>query len=243
MNEKVNEKVWPPKPFKIINFSNNCYINSVLQIFLNNEKLFRILYQNHFLEFNNQVVNPTKLLKVIENNINISNQNDAHEALSFILDKISKLNELIEGDIITHFQCNICKNKRSKSEKFIVLNIYNDDLEKNIIDFLKNEKFELDCEYCKKKTLTIKYNTIKKIGEMLIFYNILKLDLRISDTIIFNNYNYKLYGFIKHFGNSHSGHYTYIDYRKKLEISDQLVINLKKIDLKNIYLLVYQKSE
>jgi ubiquitin C-terminal hydrolase len=225
------------KNIGIINFSNNCYLNVIIQLFLCNLKTSNIIV--NYLDFENKLINPKKLLKKLNYKINISIQNDTQEALIQILDIIPELSKYFENKIENCFKCLECDKERKKIDYFSTFNIHFNSLEESIKDYIKSEKFHLECDNCKKKTETIKSSKIINLGEILIFYNILKQKIKISQDIIFNGKKYKLHGFIKHFGNQNSGHYIFIDYQNSLIIDDTNIFKMNKLDLSNIYLLFY----
>ena len=91
----------------------------------------------------------------------------------------------------------------------------------------------------KKNTETHKIGYINKLGDVLIFYNVLKNKIEITETITFCNKIYKLTGFIKHYGIQEGGHYVYIDYINKLIIDDTTISKYEELSLDNIYLVIY----
>jgi len=225
------------KKIGIINFSNNCYLNVIIQLFLSYKNTSNIIV--NYIEFNNKLINPKKLLKKLEEKININSQNDSQEAFIKILDVIPELSKFFENKIQNSYKCLECCNERTNIDNFSTFNIHLNSLEESIKQYIKSENFKLECDHCKKNTETIKSSKIINLGEILIFYNILKNKIKISEDIIFNNNKYKLHGFIKHFGNQSSGHYIFIDYQNSLIIDDTNIFKLNKIDLSNIYLLFY----
>jgi ubiquitin C-terminal hydrolase len=128
---------------------------------------------------------------------------------------------------------------RTTDDKFSTFYIHGNSIEESVKQMISDEKYSLECEYCKKNTETIKSCRIKSLGNVLVFYNILKQKIEYTENISYSNNKYKLTGIIKHFGNQSSGHYTYIDYINKLTIDDTNIINNCDFDHKNIYLLFY----
>ena len=225
------------KNIGIINYSNNCYLNVIIQLLLCNKKTSNIIVK--YIDFNNKLINPKKLLKKLEEKININSQNDSQEAFIQILDVIPELSKYFENKIQNSYKCLECYNERTNIDNFSTFNIHLNSLEESIKEYIKSENFKLECDHCKKNTETIKSSKIINLGEILIFYNILKNKIKISEDIIFNNNKYKLHGFIKHFGNQSSGHYIFIDYQNSLIIDDTNISKFNKLDLSNIYLLFY----
>lgn len=225
------------KNIGIINFSNNCYLNVIIQLLLCCKKTSNIII--NYLDLNNKLINPKKLLKKLKDKINIDSQNDCQEAFIQMLDTIPELSNFFENKIKNSYKCLECSNERTNIDNFSTFNIHQNSLEESIKEYIKCENFSLECDYCKKNTETIKSSKIINLGEILIFYNILKNKIKISEDIIFNSKKYKLHGFIKHFGNQSSGHYIFIDYQNSLIIDDTNISKFNKIDLSNIYLLFY----
>ena len=235
--------------FGVINFSNNCYLNVLIQLFLSDKNTSNIIV--HYLDFNGrtvmnnsdgeslQIINPKKLLNVLSKKMNVSRQNDAQEAFTTLLDLIPELEKHYKTKITNSFKCLECNNIRKTNDIFSTFYIHGNSIEESVKQMITDEKFELECEYCKKNTETIKSCKIKSLGNVLVFYNILKQKIKFTENIIYSEKKYKLTGIIKHFGNERSGHYTYIDYINKLTIDDTNIISNFELDLNNIYLLFY----
>jgi ubiquitin C-terminal hydrolase len=227
--------------FGIINFSNNCYLNVIIQLFLSNKNTSNIIM--HFLDIikknNGNLINPKKLLSKINEKMNTLQQNDSQEAFTIILDLIPDLEKYYVNKIKNYYTCEECGKVRNKIDIFSTFYIHTNSLEDSVKQLIQKEQFELECEHCKKNTNTIKTCKIKKLGDILVFYNIVKNKLKITENIIFNDNNYKLTGLIKHYGNQNSGHYIYIDYQNKYIIDDTEIKPLDKLSLDNIYLLFY----
>ena len=228
--------------YKIINHSNNCYLNVIIQMLLKSKYTCDIILNSNLLNIKNDIIEPSNLLTLIKNNIDINRQNDAQEALTFILDKLPKLNTLFEGSTKKKFKCGNCNKIRIKEDTFITLNIYEQSMEKSIKNMLKDEEYNLECEKCKCTSKTQVKNNISNIGKLLVFYNIQKIKLDISLYIQYNNNKYKLIGYIKHFGNQNGGHYIYYDTLNNLEIDDMSIRTVSSHNLDNIYLIIYEKN-
>ena len=227
--------------FGIINFSNNCYLNVIIQLFLSNKNTSNIII--HYLDIikknNGNLINPKKLLSKINEKMNTLQQNDSQETFTVILDLIPDLEKYYVNKIKNYYKCEECGKVRDKIDTFSTFYVHTNSLEDSVKQLIQKEQFELECEHCKKNTNTIKTCKIKKLGDVLVFYNIVKNKLKITENIIFNDNNYKLTGLIKHFGNQNSGHYIYIDYQNKYIIDDTEIKPLDKLSLDNIYLLFY----
>lgn len=225
----------------IINFSNNCYLNVIIQLFLCNKNSSNIII--HYLDIlsndGNNVINPKKLMLKLSEKIDISRQNDSQEVFTLILDLIPDLEKYYINKIKNVYTCQECQKSRIKEDIFSTFYIHDNSLEDSVRKIIANEEFELECDFCKKNTFTKKSSTINKLGDVLIFYNILKNKLRINENITFKNYHYKLTGIIKHFGNERSGHYIFIDYINKLVIDDTKISKLDNLQTNDIYLLFY----
>lgn len=232
----------------IINFSNNCYLNVIIQLFLSNKETSGIIL--NYLDFDNNknIINPLKLMRILRDKINITHQNDSQEVFIEILDKIKELEPHFENKIKNLYTCQECKSTRTVMDTFSTFYVHSNSLENSIKELTKDEMFELECDKCKcnsnKKliTKTIKNCNIEKLGDILIFYNINKLKLSITENIIYNKKKYKLSGIIKHFGSKNSGHYIFIDYKNELIIDDTNIFKFKNdhnFNLDNIYLVFY----
>jgi len=228
--------------FGIINFSNNCYLNVIIQLFLSYKCTSNII--SHYLDFkknsnNNIIINPKKLLDLLKEKININTQNDSQETFIQILDKIPKLEKFFFNKLRNLYRCTRCNKIRLKEETFSTFYIYGNSLEESVKQTIMSEEFELECENCKMTTKTIKQSKILSISDILIFHNVIKNKITITENIKFNNNVYKLTGIIKHYGNESSGHYIFIDYINKIIIDDTSISSLENLSCDNIYLLFY----
>lgn len=223
--------------YGIINFSNNCYLNVIIQLFLCNVNTAKII--TNYLEIVDNNINPKILLKKLSHKIDISKQNDSQEVFTLILDLIPELEKFYENKIKNYYICKECSIPRTKEDTFSTFYIHKDSLEESLKDFIKDENFELLCDNCKKNTLTVKSCKIKKLGNILIFYNILKNKLKLTEYITFGEYKYKLTGIIKHIGTLNFGHYIFIDYINKLKIDDTNIEEIHNFTNDDIYLVFY----
>ena len=115
-------------------------------------------------------------------------------------------------------------------------------MEKSLQNYLETTEHNLECDFCKTTSKTSINKKIIKIGNLLIFYNLLKLKINISTSINYNSNEYKLTGYIKHFGNSNYGHYIYYNIEKNLEFDDTTINKIEKHNLNDIYLIIYEKQ-
>lgn len=223
----------------IRNFSNNCYLNVIIQLFLSYKYSSNIII--HYLTIENKIINPQKLLNVLGSKMNISIQNDCQEAFVLLLDLIPELNKFYENKIKNTFTCLECFKSRKIIESFTTFNVYSDSIEESIKQMKANEKFELKCDNCNKNTTTTKSCKIKSLGDVLVFHNVLKQNIKFTNNILYGDSKYSLTGIIKHFGTSNMGHYSYIDYKNKLIIDDICINSYETLNTNNIYLLFYIK--
>lgn len=234
----------------IINFSYNCYLNVIIQLFLCNKNSSNIIV--HYLDIlsnrdtrdsyhtnGTNIIDPKKLMEKLSEKIDVSRQNDAQEVFTLILDLIPDLEKYYLNKIKNVYTCQECQKFRIKEDTFSTFYVHTNSLEDSVKQVIANEEFELECDFCKKNTLTKKTCKINKLGKVLIFYNIVKNKLKITENITFANSKYKLTGLIKHFGNERYGHYIFIDYINKLIIDDTRISKLDNLSMDNIYLLFY----
>ena len=232
--------------YGIINYGNNCYLNVVIQLFLSNKQTSNIIA--YYLDFektlNNDVklINPKKLLIFLSKKMNVSRQNDSQEAFTELLDLIPELEKHYENKIQNKFKCLECRKSRITVDTFSTFYIHSDSIEESIKQMITDEKFELECECCNKNTETIKSCSIKNLGNVLVFLNVIKQKIKFTDNITYGDNKYKLTGIIKHYGNTRFGHYIYIDYINKLIIDDTTISKFDKLEFDNIYLLFYLKD-
>ena len=178
--------------FGIINFSNNCYLNVIIQLFLSNKQTSNIIV--HYLDFvrdlenisnkSAKIINPKKLLMLLSKKMNISRQNDSQEAFTQILDLIPDLEKHYKTKIKNEFMCFECCNKRYTNDTFNTFYIYGTSIEESVKQMITDEKFKLECDNCKKDTVTIKSCKIKTLGNILVFFNVLKQKIKFTELII-----------------------------------------------------------
>lgn len=173
------------------NFGNTCYINSVLQIFLNNynfkdyiqKKTYPVDYLlNYFKNItdNNSLRNfLIKLQEKLGTRLNITEQNDTAEIYTHLIDIFEKEDEtcieFFKGMHRKTYKCLKCKHKREMLESFININLYITEDSNNLqIALMKQfEKETLNdpilCDACSEYTRTEVKNKIIKWPTSLIF--------------------------------------------------------------------------
>ena len=230
--------------FRIINYSNNCYLNVIIQVFLCNKETSNFIA--HHLDFmnenGNKIISPKKLMLLLSKKMSVGRQNDSQEAFTQILDLIPELEKLYINKIKNTYTCLKCNKKREVIEQFTTFYMHKDSIENSIRDMIGDEKFELECEHCKINTDTIKSCRIHTLANVLVFFNVLKNKINYTENITYSNRKYKLKGIVKHFGCQRFGHYVYVNYPDKIIINDLQINKCDKIDTsdtKDIYLLVY----
>ena len=137
--------------YGIINYSNNCYLNVIIQLLYCNIDTFNIV--NKYLQIDNEkkLINPKLLLNKLSSKINTNIQNDAQEVFIILLELIPELDKYYNNKLKITYKCDECNKKRYVEDIFYTFYIYNESLEKSIEELLIKEKFTLECEKCKKK--------------------------------------------------------------------------------------------
>jgi ubiquitin C-terminal hydrolase len=180
------------------NLGNTCYINSVLQCFIN-DRSFKDKY------FNNPLTENVEILQIIkqmveylhddnpEDEIKYFNlkqfirlikvpyfksyqQQDSHEFLMYFMD-LFPIDEMYYGETKLSIVCKDCNNIKNVFEKFSTINLNvtteSDTLNNIFVDYLKNElsndsKNLYYCEHCRKNTITDKKTFLWKLPKRLI---------------------------------------------------------------------------
>ena len=192
------------------NFGNTCYINSVLQIFLNNHAMTSYIksveysknsllyYLKHLDQGDNLKNFLIKLQDILKNNMTINEQNDANEIYTKLIEIFEQeddgVSKLFTGTTKKIFKCKRCKNIRESKESFVNTNLYINDestsLQESILSTFTTSVIDgLECEHCNLKTQTdVKY-TISKWPKNLIFtINRFSLNSKISHDFEYTKY-------------------------------------------------------
>lgn len=194
-----------------------------------------------FDETNEKIICPSNFLEELKDKLNILQQNDAQEAFIQYVDINPELQPVFKGKIKTKMKCLKCKDTRINKEEFITLTIFGNSLKESIENTFNNENLYLECDKCKKTTLTKKTVSLSHIPDVLVFHNILKTKMQLPLNICTNNKNYRLNGIVNHIGTSFSsGHYLYIDIQNKQILDDLKIHALKNIPDVNNYLIIYK---
>jgi len=227
--------------FKIENYSHNCYLNVIIQILLLHKKTSNIIA--HYVMFQKNLIKPQKLIDLLGTKININMQNDAQETLTILFDLIPQLEQYFTTKVLYQYKCSVCNDKRKVNDVINTFYVYKDTLEECLIDFIKEEKYTLKCDKCNMNTETTKCSYIDTLGDILIFYNIMKKKLNLNRVINFKESKYILTGFVMHYGSQHGGHYTFVHYEKQVIIDDTRISKMNQINNHNIYLIVFVKQD
>ena len=249
VNESNNIIDWNtlevPCNFPLKNSGNSCYLNSVFQIFFHSKDL----YQSFIKVFKPEPSTLDDLLILIKKyftsyvKVNLNEQCDSEEFLTWCLDKMEHDNHLWKQKWHQYIKCKTCEftSKSVKEECFWLCTIDEDDIESlyvndnNLIDFVdylesladKEESCEYKCEKCTCTSFT-KCSVPVRCSKHL-FFNIsetkLHFELEPEITIFHDDEPYLLKGAIIHSGSLLYGHYTFYYFNTDLDSDECIYFN------------------
>ena len=243
------------------NLGNTCYVNSVLQCFMYNEDFQELVKSDTNLSQLVNVINgkPGKFdLKLFINSFGKFKkfeQQDAHEFITDLLDKINDTHHFYHGQTKNIVKCTNCKTIKNIYENFNSINLnVNISVINSFLDYLKkethNDPYNLYyCETCKCNQISKKKIILNILPKNLIIvlkrYLVKKNDF-IIDTVlnIKNGGNiviYNLISVINHIGNENNGHYTTTIVNEKVTVDDNRLFKFSNYN--DAYILFYSQSE
>ena len=223
----------------LLNFNNNCFLNSVLQLLFSMGFFFN-------LNIEDNIINPTSMINLyrkLNKDYLIGNQEDAHECLSFLLDYIDRKHDF---KIVLN-QKIIRKTSQENSlihENILSVNI-TDNLNQSINEYLldKNEDITKEYEfsiYPKFLCISVKRFITEYTDHFISYKN--NKDMEIPLVLTLGYFDYELIGFIYHHGTIDNGHYIYCNLEENIINDDDKIYNLSSIDrlIKGAYIYLYK---
>lgn len=239
------------------NYGSTCYINSVVQILRYCKPVVKALVNVRASELVNLFVDTLYqdsdikpfLEHIVSLGFDVNSQEDAHEFLLKILDRIyeeTSLKNPFEGTLIT--QCK-CPNGHVSTTKqpFVSIPIHGS-IQDGIDKMMEAEEVECTCEVCgtTRATKTVDFEP----GEVLCFHvqrfqldKKLRFEVSIEETWM----NYRLVGICNHVGNLYGGHYSSIVKTSTdwITADDDRIKKVKELPTKSRmpYLFVYVQNK
>jgi len=234
------------------NIGNTCYLNSALQLAINNKQLCIQILNSENEELNDFIIEyynkgnlpltPRFIKDMISqkfNKFNDFNQHDSFEFLLYLIDFLDiKLYE-ITANVIIKCKLNNCIKNISEKNNFLMLNI-NDEfttLDDCYRNYKATEHIPYKCDICNSNSIISKKTEITNWPNNLIivlkrFNNNLNKITKPIDMPILWRHNYILTGFIHHSGNLNGGHYVYIGNKNNtwFMFNDSSVSELNNLD-------------
>jgi len=243
----------------LINVGNTCYLNSVLQIILNNTELITRLREHTYVDGlipellkladkSLVPINTINFVMVLQKRAKfpIRNQNDAHEILLLLIEIFKEeslvFREFFNGQYNTNYTCCSCGNTRSVTEDFISIPLFpRETMKESLEDYIKTEYLDkIMCDNCEIPVKTRKKIKIRVFPRVLIFQIIRFISenkIKHNQHLVFRNTRYLFQGIINHSGSLESGHYTYTD--SHLVLDDSKLYKMRTMTPKDHYLFIY----